>query len=61
MGLLTRAAFNTDSAVRYAVLAGLRREFFAEILERPADKVRQYQSTFARTNDRRIVPRADGA
>jgi hypothetical protein len=59
MGLLTRAAFNTASALRYAVLAGLRREFFTEILERPADRVRQYQSAFARINDRRTNARSE--
>lgn len=57
MGLLTRAAFNVDAAVRYAELAGLRRDFILSVLARPADKVRQYHSTFLNAGDRRAAPR----
>jgi hypothetical protein len=57
MGLLTRAAFNMDAAVRYAELAGLRRDFILEVLARPADRVRQYHSSYLGTGDRRASPR----
>jgi hypothetical protein len=57
MGLLTRAAFNLDAAVRYAELAGLRRDVILDVLNRPADQVRQYHSTFLGTADRRATPR----
>lgn len=57
MGLLTRAAFNMDAAVRYAELAGLRRDFILEVLARPADEVRRYHSTVMGSGDRRAQPR----
>jgi hypothetical protein len=57
MGLLTRAAFNDGAALRYAELAGLQLDMFVSIMERPANRVRQYHSASMSSKDRRSTPR----
>lgn len=57
MGLLTRAAFNMDAAIRYAELAGLGRDLILDVFARPADRVRRYHASVSGSGDRRTSPR----
>ena len=57
MGLLTRAVFSLEAAVRYALLAGRRHDFILEVLSRPADRVRQYYANILDGGDHRAKAR----
>lgn len=57
MGLLTRAAFNGDAALRYGELAGLPSDLIMAVLSRPADQVRRYQNHLGGVSDRRTRER----
>lgn len=53
VALLTKAAFDIRTALTYSVLAGLRQSFILAVFARGPQHVRQYQSAFSRTTNRR--------
>jgi hypothetical protein len=57
MALLTKAAFDLRTALTYAALAGLKQSFILAVFARGPQHVRQYQSAFLRTTDRRTTTR----
>lgn len=59
MALLTMAAFQRAAAERYAGLAGIPDVLICDVLERPVQRIRQfdYLSHTTQQADRRAVPR----
>lgn len=57
LALLTKAAFDTTAALRFAGLSGLDTALVASVLARAPDRIRQQASYFAPRPDRRALRR----
>lgn len=57
IALLTRAAFDMHTALTFATLSGLARDFAEHVLTRPPAQIRHYPSLFLLPPDRRRCAR----